>query len=503
MKILMRTLVVAIGQTATSMERIAVLFILSRTLSQYDYGTYQQVWLVYQLVLPLFTLGLPASILYFIPKTEPEQHKTFVFQTVVLLEVVGVIFAAFTFLSAPLFARQFNNPALVPLIRIFSIYPLFSLPPKLVNMLLIAREQPIYSTVFSILYSVLLIIFNTAPSLLGLPLEYTLYGANLGSIIFAAGMLIFLLRTYRGQTFRWDFKLLKSQVIYSGLLGLSSVLGMISSQLNRVIVSSSFSTETYAVYTNGAFEIPFIGLITGSLMTVLIPEFTKRLGNQESLNSVWGLWNNATLKTAIFLFPIATSLFTFAPEFMSTLFSPKYEASAPIFRIYLLLVFLRITQYGSLLQAMGKTRLIFTTSAVSLLLNLILSIVFIPLFGITGPAWANVVTVYVWALIYLVMLCRLTKVSFSAIMPWRSLGKLLFLALIAGILANLVHLLPLSFFPLLVVGLLIYGVVYLLLLILTHTLEVSTVIHLVYQLRDQVREMLQPLVLKIRAAGRE
>src|SRR3972149_8470908 len=120
MKILTRTLVVAIGQTATSMEKIAVLFVLSRTLSKFDYGTYQQVWLVYLLVLPLFTLGLPGSILYFIPKTEQRHRKIVVFQTIFLLEIVGVIFSIITFQTAPLFAQQFNNPELIPLIRVFS-----------------------------------------------------------------------------------------------------------------------------------------------------------------------------------------------------------------------------------------------------------------------------------------------------------------------------------------------------------------------------------------------
>jgi len=494
--------VVAIGQTATSMERIAVLFVLSRTLSKFDYGTYQQVWLVYLLVLPLFTLGLPGSILYFIPKTEQRHRKIVVFQTIFLLEIVGVIFSIITFQTAPLFAQQFNNPELIPLIRVFSIYPLFSLPPKLVNMLMIAEEKPLYSTIISALYSMLLVIFITSPSLFGFPLVYTYYGANLGAFLFSIGLILFLLSTYRQQVFHWDFKLLKRQVVYSTQLGLASVLGVISLQLNKVVVSSSFSPETYAVYTNGAFEIPFIGLVTGSLMTVLIPEFTKRLGNTETISSVWRLWNDATLKTALILFPIACSLFAFAPEFMSTLFSPKYEASASIFSLYLLLVFLRITQYGSLLQAMGKTKLILGTSIIGLSLNLLLSIVFIPLLGLTGPAWANIVTTYVWALAYLVIICKLAKVSFSMIMPWRQLGKLFVISIIAGIVSYFAHLFPLDYFPKLVIGLIIYCVTYLVLLMLTRTLDFSSMVKYYTLIGDQIRELIHPLMLLIRTVRR-
>lgn len=473
MKIAFKVAIVSLSQLASSMERIVVFMILSRTLSQTEYGTYQQVWLYYLTILPLFTLGLPSSLLYFIPKSDLDKKKTVVFQTLTILEIVGIFFCAITFFSAPLMAKQFNNPDLVNYMRIFAFYPLFSISPKLLNILMIANDKPIASAISSFTYSVITIFFITLPSLIRLPLVYTFFGAITGGIIYFTIFIIYILGYYRDQKIFWDWNLFKEQFIYSIPLGVSSIMGTISVQLNRLVVSSSFSTEMFAIFTNGAFEIPVIGLVTGSIMTVLIPEFVKRLQDNNSMDDVWHLWNNATIKTAIFLFPSAIFLLFFSQDVMVTLFSSKYSESSVIFRIYLLVTFVRITQYGSLLQSMGKTNLILATSIMGLIINLILSKISIPLFGLSGPAWANTITVYMWALIYLTIIHNMLNISFKKMMPWWQLSKLLIISVIAGIIVLPINFLQTSPLLRLLIGFPIYCVAYIGLLLYLKIIDIN------------------------------
>jgi O-antigen/teichoic acid export membrane protein len=475
MKFTFKISVVAFGQLALSVERVLVVMVLSRTLALADYGTYQQVWLVYSLALPLFTLGLPGSVLYFIPRADLDQRKTVAVQTLLLLQVIGLAFSLATFASAPLMARMFNNQDLVLYLRIFSLYPLLAIPPKLVNLLLIAEDRPGLATTVSSLSALTTLLFLTMPSLVKLPLVYTFYSADVGALLFFVGVVIFLIRFYRKQHFRWDLPLLGAQLAYALPLGLSSVLGVISRQLDKAVISSMFTPAVYALYANGAYEVPVIGLLTGSLMTVLIPEFVKRLRQESSQTAVWSLWNTATRNTAFILFPIAVALFVFAPELMVFLFSDKYLGSAGIFRIYLALAILRITQYGALLQAMGYTRLILGTSALMLTLNLFLSWSLAHLLGVKGPAWANVATNYAWALVYLVMLCHLLKTPFRRIMPWRQLAGIMGLAIAPGLLAWLTKALPLGHVSMLAVGSTVYAMGYLIMLLITNTLSMSQV----------------------------
>ena len=476
MKIFQKTFIVSIGQFASSMERIVVFMILSRTLSKYDYGTYQQVWLVYTLVSPIFMLGLPSSVLYFIPRNERQKHKTIVYQSLLLLEVVGIIFSAVTIITAPIVATQFHNPDLITYLRVFALYPLVSLPPKLVNLLMIADEKPVTSVIVSVIYTIVIVTSITGPSIIGLPLIYTFYGAVVGGAIFFVGVVIFLNQYYQGQKVQWDWKLMREILIYSIPLGLSSILGTISTQLNKLIVSSTFSPDTYAAFSNGAFEIPFIGLITGSLMTVLIPEFVNKLKNHEGANSVWVLWNGSTIKTASLLFPIAVSLFVFASDFMVVMFSSKYVNSTEVFRIYLFLTILRVTQYSSLLLAMGKTKLILYTSIIGLFMNLVFSVIFVSVFGLVGPAWANVLTTYSWGFIYLVMICRLWGIRFSAVMPWKTLGKLFAVAVASGVLPSAILFLNMNALPRIMLGMVTYFLIYVSILLLIKFITIKDVV---------------------------
>lgn len=433
MKIAFKISVVSLGQLAYSLERIVVFMILSRTLTRIDYGTYQQVWLYYLTISPIFSMGLPNSLLYFIPFSKPEQEKTVVFQTLAILEAIGAIFCIITFFSAPLVASNFNNPALVRYLTIFAFYPLFALSPRVFSFLMISKDKPVVSAVSSVLFSLISIVLTTIPSIIGLPLIYAFYGSLAGSVIFFIGSLIFLFWYYKDQKFAWDWRLVRSQLFYSIPLGLSSIMGTLTKQLNNIIVSSHFTTELFAIYTNGAFEIPFISIITGSLMTVLIPEFTKMLHNNKTKQSVWKIWNDSTIKTAILLFPLTIFLLISAPDIMVAVFSSKYLESTGVFRIYLLITFVRITQYSSLLQAMGKTKVILFTSVLSLAINLLLSMILINTLDLYGPAWANVITIYSLALVNLLIIRRLLGIPFKLIMPWRQLSKIILISLFAGI----------------------------------------------------------------------
>jgi O-antigen/teichoic acid export membrane protein len=89
-----------------------------------------------------------------------------------------------------------------------------------------------------------------------------------------------------------------------------------------------------------------------------------------------------------------------AREFMTLLYSEKYELSAIPFKIYLFLLPIRIVVFGSILVAMGKSKVILYRSIFELVLNIILSIWMFKLFGYLGIAVATVLVTYLWAVPY-------------------------------------------------------------------------------------------------------
>jgi len=120
------------------------------------------------------------------------------------------------------------------------------------------------------------------------------------------------------------------------------------------------------------------------------------------------------------------------------LYSEKYLASVPIFRIYLLILPLRIAVYGSLLVSAGQSRSVFSSSVVGLLMAALLNSILVPLFGMPGAAAATILSVYAVAGMLLVCSARLLQVSVGQIFPWRDLAGSLFASLGAAAIAAVV-----------------------------------------------------------------
>src|SRR2546423_5679659 len=70
----------AAGRLAASLLSLGSAMALARLLSHEQYGTYQQVWLVFNTVLPFVLFGLPSSVTYFVPQVDERDRKMIVVQ---------------------------------------------------------------------------------------------------------------------------------------------------------------------------------------------------------------------------------------------------------------------------------------------------------------------------------------------------------------------------------------------------------------------------------------
>jgi O-antigen/teichoic acid export membrane protein len=431
-KILKKTVAVSFGNFSNTFQKVGLSFFLSRLLSQYVYGTYQQVWLFYGLVSQFFILGIPGGLLYFIPRLDRSKHKTLVLQNYLLLGMIGIIFAAATWISADFVAQRFNNPALAKYLQIFSFYPILALPTAGFTLLLVAEDRSSWAAIYSWSQTILFIFFALIPAFLKMDLAWILWAINVYTLVLFLIVLGVTLQMYRGIPYHWDFGIMRDLLAYSVPLGLSGSLTSISKVFDRAIISFLYPPDQYAIYVNGAFEIPFIDLITGSLMTVLIPEFVRMLKDGQATERIWKLWNKATEKTALAIFPITVFLLMFAEDTIILLFSEKYLASTPVFLIYLLITPMRIVQYGAILRALGHSGLILWISILRLVLDVGLGITAALVIGFLGPAIEYVVIAYVMAATYLLVLGRITRTSFSKTMPWSRLVKIMAISICAG-----------------------------------------------------------------------
>ncbi len=440
---------------ATSVNVLVANMFLSRYLDRVEYGTFQQTWFLTHMILEISLLGIPVGLLYFLPKLSEGEHKGLLLRLGATLAVVGAVVAALIWAGAPAIAARFSNVALEKTLRIFSLYALFALPGLPIDSFLIARNRHARLGVITVIHSLLLVAAVVLPATLGLPLAAILWAIAGYGLVKTTLLVSGAYSTVRDATAERPAGFFRPFLAYSAPVGLNDLLRVVSRWLDKNIVSLYFTPETFAVYANGAIEIPFVNVFAGAISSVVIPEFS-RLSSAGDKGALIRLWHRAILKTAALLLPLFIFLMATAPSFLVFLFSESYRASTAPFRVYLILLPLRCATYTPVLLALGRSRLVAVGALADVIVNLALSIALIPKLGYLGPAVATVATTYAQAAFYLWRATAILDLKWRTIFPWTDLGRLAFLAALPGPILLAGELSDLSPFLSLVVGTLLY-----------------------------------------------
>ncbi len=409
---------------ATSVNVLVVNVVLSRALDQNLYGTFQQSWFFVQMLMELFLLGFPVAILYFLPKmTEPER-KGFLSRALVILFAVGAVLGAGLWLGAPWLAAFFNNDALTASFRIIAWYALFALPGIPLDAFLITMGRHRTLGIVTILHSIFFVLAILVPLAAGLPFAALIWGVVFFGLFKSGALYGAAFHSVRGFTGQPPRSFWGRFVRYAIPVGLNDILRVVARWLDKTIVSAAFDPATFAIYANGAMEIPFVNVIAGSISQVVMPEMSKLAEGTDRARLI-DLWHRVIRKTAMLLLPLFFFLFAFAGPLMVVLFSERYAASAGPFRLYLLLLPLRAATYTPILLALGRSKLVAWGALLDVLLNLGLSLALIPRFGYLGPAIATVVATYAQAGFYLLWAGRILESGIMRVFPWRDLGSLM------------------------------------------------------------------------------
>jgi len=256
------------------------------------------------------------------------------------------------------------------------------------------------------------------------------------SLLSAVSFLVSIILTKKflsiKRIFDFNVKNYKSQLAYGIPLGLTSIIGLLAWEFDKLIVSIKFSPELYAVYVLGAAEIPFIRMIRSSVNKVILPEMSKVYA-EGNLKELTRLWHSSIRKISLVLLPIFVIAMIFSHEIITLLYSEKFASSVPYFRIYLLLLLVRIASYGTILQAIGKTKDVFKLAIFFMTVNGVLNIILVFTLGLIGPAIATVIATFLNALAAIYVIKKHMQFSFSDALPWISVLKNLGLAVAAGI----------------------------------------------------------------------
>ena len=162
-------------------------------------------------------------------------------------------------------------------------------------------------------------------------------GTVVGTGITTVTAMVLMLRACNTGDWRPTLDGMKRQIKFSIPLGLSSPIGTLYQTLDEVFVAALCPAAAFAVFMTGAREIPLIGIVTGSVTSVLIVEYARLHGEGKPAEIV-GLIHRAMLIRQLILIPVMAFLLCMAPELMRLLYGAPYKGPRRPFRVYLLLL---------------------------------------------------------------------------------------------------------------------------------------------------------------------
>lgn len=400
---------------------------LARLISPAELGSYRQLFLIYTTLSTILLLGIPQSLLYFLPRSSSiEEQKRLISRTLNIVAALAIVCQVVIILSRLFIADKFHNPALASLLLVFGFYPLFIFVTQLYSSIMLGMKQPLAAAKFTIfaIGADFILILGTA-----------LITKSVKLIVWAVLVSSFLqwlyvsinLRHFVAKSSQGLFVGFQSQLNYCIPLGLSSIIGILGVQLDKFMISGFFTPEQFAIFSVGAMELPFIGILANSVNSILLPQLSSN--NVEAMSE---LYKGAVRKNALIVFPMAALFYIFAEPIIIFLYGIQYSEASLYFRIYLMVLPLRIATYGIIFQAFGKTKAILINALFMLSANAVMNYFFIQAMGMKGAAYATVLVTWLSVGLYLVMMKSSLHLKLREFFPFSKVLRTALVTLLAS-----------------------------------------------------------------------
>jgi O-antigen/teichoic acid export membrane protein len=300
------------------------------------------------------------------------------------------------------------------------------------DQMLIIEERTDLASILLVLWDLTRGAFLLGAALLTNDLNSALWAMTFAALLLYLAMLLYLRYRYRLTWRKISLSVFRRHVAFSSSMTVQSAAHLIESQTDKYAVMLLFCTNTYAIYSVGAFQLPIVQMVFSSITTVILPRLAS-LYSAGEIHRLIDLWNDAIRKSAIILFPVFALLLNVYSEFIIVLFTTNYVESIPIFVIYIWTIPTYIMANNLLLQATGHERYLFLTGLIKPILAVAIIALGIYFAGLLGAAAGLVVYQYVSKYLYAWFSARALKVPLLQLIPGRALIHISVLMLIASI----------------------------------------------------------------------
>lgn len=405
-----------IGRIFSMLVTFAMPLIMTRVLSQSDYGIFSQYFTLYMSLHVMFALGFHSNLFYYYPTAGKSEKDEYVSNTLFLLLLMSLF--AVLILSIPFVHNHvYGNGELSQYSLLVTMSIALTIPINIVGPLFTVREDKWGAVIYPGASALLRLLTVT----LAASIKNDLHTVFVALVLYQTIILIWvLIYSLKNHTIKLNNNKIKAQVLYSLPFGLTVALQLFSNYYDKIVCIRYLDTVQYAIYGIAFMSIPGINQIYDSLCQVNVVNMTKSY-QEGDMFSVREMYRDFVVKTLSFSTPIILAVAVFSEEIFSFLYPQEYLHSAHYFRIYSLTFLTAMLGAGTIMRALGRTYYSLVSYTISAIIGLPLTLVLIRSYGIDGAIWGAVNNLVLPRIIQMIFESRQVNSSLSNYLPWRKI----------------------------------------------------------------------------------
>ena len=393
------------------------IFFITKSLFLDQIATVNQFLIVIEIAI-IVLLGIPDGVLYFISKDKNKYLGmiiSFIRNYSWLYLLIGLSLGFFL----PIY---FSNNELNNFYFNYSILLFSSIIISIFEAYLMAVNKFSIAAILSIILGLTKLIVVL---MLFFHFIYLVEFIHLLTIIFFLGGFFAFFSLYnleKDYFFRKDKiskQFLTEFINYSIPLWFSSIIGTLNKLIDKFMVGYFFSTSDFGIYSVLGRDLPYT-VITATLISLTTP-IIIRMVSLKNYDSAFIIWKRSVILSSFFIIFAIFSNFLMVDEIIIFLYSRDFLRGKNIFLIYLLNLLPHVAYWGMFSKTFMKTKLILIISVLGLIINILLNFIFIPIWGLEGPAFATLLVSLLSVVSYIVINQNLTKNRFIFFIPFKEI----------------------------------------------------------------------------------